>query len=183
MFQTISGDSSSADALRVRIPVLAEHLTAHPDVISWYNCFGEPKQFDIQQHETLAHEIDYHHENPICDLPPNDWHILGKTKASEIFQWHEPVSQLTPSSYANTKLPNCVPNATLEPEWVYGYQAERCRNNLRYLSARGHSIVYNVGRYAVVYNFDTHRQNIFSAHKHEILSLAVHPVSAVLCLS
>jgi hypothetical protein len=68
------------------------------------------------------------------------------------------------------------PNCSAEVSWVYGYQAEKSKNNLRYTSSKGQCIAYHVGRYGVVYGFDSHKQSIFSGHQHEILCLSIHTV-------
>jgi hypothetical protein len=58
-------------------------------------------------------------------------------------------------------------------DWIYGYQAEKSRNNLRY-NYEG-DVVYHISKYAIVYNFNSHSQRIFTGHNDEIISLAMHP--------
>lgn len=58
-------------------------------------------------------------------------------------------------------------------DWIYGYQAEKSRNNLRY-NYEG-DVVYHISKYAIVYNFNSHQQRIFTGHNDEIISLAMHP--------
>jgi hypothetical protein len=100
----------------------------------------------------------------------------GKHKSSHTVPWKDVAAVLTPSCYASTHMTSLAPNASAEIAWVYGYQAEKSKNNLRYTSSKGQCIVYHVGRYGVVYGFDSHKQSIFSGHQHEILCLAIHTV-------
>lgn len=83
------------------------------------------------------------------------------------------VSMLTPVQYSNTPMRKLSPDSSLSLEWVYGYESERSRNNIRY-NFRG-DLVYTVSKYAIVYNFDTHSQNIFTGHTEEIVCLSMHP--------
>jgi echinoderm microtubule-associated protein-like 1/2 len=89
--------------------------------------------------------------------------------------WRDVASILTPSVYANATMTKVSPEASSEITWVYGYQSEKSKNNLRYTSAKGHCIVYHVGRFGIVYSFDSHKQSLFSGHRDEIISLSVHP--------
>ena len=91
--------------------------------------------------------------------------------------WVSSAILLTPLAYAHQQIPKQAPDTTLEPMWVYGYQSEKSRNNVRYTS-RG-DIVYHVSRYSIVYNIENHEQTIFTGHYNEIQCLAMHPVSLV----
>lgn len=82
---------------------------------------------------------------------------------------------LTPVQYANQTMRRAPPDESLSVEWVYGYQAERARNNVRY-NYQG-DMVYHVSKYAIVYNLNSHEQSVFTGHTEEILCLAMHPVS------
>lgn len=87
--------------------------------------------------------------------------------------WVSAAALLTPLDFAYAQLPKAAPGTAIEPQWVYGYQSEKSRNNVRY-NALGH-IVYHVSRYAIVYNIESHEQTIFTGHYNEILCLAMHP--------
>jgi hypothetical protein len=109
----------------------------------------------------------------------NQWMIQSKVPASappSSGPWRDIVDSLLPSAYSNTKMNKYAPDVSIELEWVYGYQSQRSKNNLRYTAAKGHCIVYPIGRYCVLYSFDMHKQNIFAVHRDEVLSLAMHPV-------
>jgi hypothetical protein len=66
-----------------------------------------------------------------------------------------------------------APNSSVTPEWIYGYQCERSKNNLFY-NFQG-DVVYTISKYAIVYNFASNKQNIFTGHSEEILCLKMHP--------
>ena len=87
--------------------------------------------------------------------------------------WVSAATLLTPLDFAYAQMPRVAPGTAVEPQWVYGYQAEKSRNNVRY-NSHGH-VVYHVSRYAVVYNIESHEQTIFTGHYNEILCLAMHP--------
>ncbi|KAH9120424.1 hypothetical protein LEN26_011110 [Aphanomyces euteiches] len=67
-----------------------------------------------------------------------------------------------------------LPPYNLSLEWVHGYRAHDCRNNLRYIQSG--DIVYTVSRHAIVYNSRHHEQRYYQGHRNEILSLAVSPL-------
>ena len=175
--------SEVTDSTRLRINLLAERLAAHPDIRCWYSFFGNVPQAGLQQYNLRLVDTDYDTENqPIersgQELDGIEWDIRCKPSLGEITNeensgWLAAIAMLSPMAYSNVTLKKLPPEASLEPEWVYGYQSEQCRNNLRY-NFQGH-VVYNVGKYAVVYNFNGHTQRIFSGHTEEILCLAIHP--------
>lgn len=123
-------------------------------------------------------------EGDSCD-GHNQW-VIQKKMANDavlpIAPWTAVVPFLIPSAYTNTKINKFAPDVTPTLEWVYGYQSEKSKNNLRYTAAKGHCIVYPVGRYCVVYSFDLHSQSIFSGHRDEVLCLASHPVAKYLLM-
>lgn len=108
----------------------------------------------------------------------NEWLVKSKVPVGYSLpeeSWRGVATSLTPSAYANCQVSTVAPEASLEMSWIYGYQSEKAKNNLRYTSAKGHCIVYHVGRFGIVYSFDSHKQTIFSGHRNEIISLAIHP--------
>ena len=60
-----------------------------------------------------------------------------------------------------------APAANLELEWVHGYRAFDCRNNLRY-TANG-EIVYNTAALGVVYDPKSHRQFFYHGHTDDVI--------------
>jgi microtubule-associated protein-like 6 len=97
----------------------------------------------------------------------------GVSLVRESLPWTKSVEQLVPSSFANAVIPEDCPDESIEIDWIYGYQSERSRNNVRY-NHQG-NLVYPVGRYVIVYSFSAHAQKIFSTHTEEVTSLAMHP--------
>lgn len=179
LFRLLSADDSQ-ESYSFRISVLAEALSTHHDICSWYYTFGEPSQVDLVKHELNPHEHDFQQENPTPVIESslcNEWNIHAKVpkEYSAPGPWRDVVNYITPSAYTNTKMNRFAPDVMFEPTWIYGYQSEKSKNNVRYTSSKGHCIVYHNGRYGIVYSFDSHKQNIFSAHRNEILCLAIHP--------
>ena len=175
--------SEVTDATRLRINLLAERLAGHPDVRTWYSFFGNASQSGLQQCNLRLVDTDYDTENLVLErntheLDGIEWNTQCKQDLSEINNeansaWLSAIAMLAPMSYSNVTMRKLPPESSVAPEWIYGYQAEQCRNNVRY-NYQGH-VVYNVGKYVVIYNFNTHSQRIFSGHTEEILCLSVHP--------
>ena len=66
-----------------------------------------------------------------------------------------------------------APEADMALEWVHGYRAFDCRNNLRY-TANG-EIVYNTAALGVVHDFKRRSQSFHIGHVDDVVSLAMHP--------
>lgn len=171
------------DSTRLRINLLAERLAAHPDIRCWYSFFGNTPQTGLQQYNLRLVDSDYDTENLPVERNPHqldgiEWNTLCKQDLGEISNeansgWLSAVAMLAPMAYSNVTIKKLPPEASLTPEWVYGYQAEQCRNNV-YYNFQG-NVVYNVGKYAIIYNFNGHSQSVFSGHTEEILCLSMHP--------
>jgi hypothetical protein len=95
--------------------------------------------------------------------------------AADGLGWFTLTASMTPSDYAFAVMPKNPPDVSLQLDWIFGYQAEKAKNNLRYTRS-GH-IIYHSGPYAISYDFDSHKQRIFSGHNSEVLCLTLHPVS------
>ncbi|KAH9137683.1 hypothetical protein LEN26_005631 [Aphanomyces euteiches] len=65
------------------------------------------------------------------------------------------------------------PELSIDLEWVYGYQSELSRNNVRY-NADGH-IVYHAAAVGIIYNCETNTQKHHLGHSDDILCLATSP--------
>lgn len=189
LFDDLPPTEVSQDTGSVRISILVEQLVRHPEVSSWYASFGEPPQLDLHKQDALASEIDYEKEGIVelvkkgrCDA--TEWTLQNEQKsyqpntASDVssadgISWFNASAGMTPSAYAFSVLPTNPPDVSLELDWVFGYQAEKSKNNLRY--SRSGQIVYHTGQYALTYDFDAHKQHIFTGHAEEILCLTLHP--------
>ncbi len=88
--------------------------------------------------------------------------------------WVNSTQMLVPFQYANTVMPKCPPSQTAKISWIYGYQSEICRDNVKY-NLNG-NIIYPIGRYVVLYDISLHSQKLFTGHQREITALAIHPV-------
>ena len=62
VFRHVGGITATELSL-FRISVLTENLTMHPDILCWYNAFGEPPQRDLQKHNVIFTEVDFQKEN------------------------------------------------------------------------------------------------------------------------
>ena len=168
------------DSMRVRISILTDMLLAHPDIQSWFSFFGNPTQLAIQVQDILDKDRDYTKEGEVrlrsnAFTTATAWDVRCKTVAEDTLNnpWLNSVAMLTPIQYANTLMRKLAPDASLNIEWVYGYQSETCRNNV-YYNYQG-NMVYHTGKYAIVYEFDNQKQNIYTGHNEEIWSIAMHP--------
>lgn len=103
-----------------------------------------------------------------------DWKINGnRMQESADLQWKGLSSMLVPSAYASTNASSSFPNVQIKQDWVYGYQSERCRDNVHYTKLN--DIVYTISKFAVVYSSHAHSQRVMSHHNEEIVCLTMHP--------
>eukprot|EP00741_Cyanophora_paradoxa_P013198 tig00000178_g12750.t1 len=89
--------------------------------------------------------------------------------------WSAPLAKLQPSGWKPAANAASPPEDDLEIDFVYGYRAHDCRNNLFYLSRSGEELVYHAAAVGIVYNVERHTQRHFAEHDDDILCLAVHP--------
>ena len=68
---------------------------------------------------------------------------------------------------------NTPPSINLELEFVHGYRAKDCRNNVRYLSDG--RIIYHAAGLGIVYNKESHSQAFFNKHIDDIIAFALSP--------
>ena len=175
----------SSDQIRLRINVLAESLMSQPDIRSWFSYFGNP---DYAVEKALVYKMlpsDCDHEGENIPQPRTEdqklaiaWNLLSKFDGPKYFArtgdtWRTFTEKLEPMVYHDAPIKALPPDTSLSLEWIYGYQSEKCRNNVRY-NIEG-DVIYSVGKYAIVYNFSRHEQRVFTGHDEEIISLAVHP--------
>lgn len=183
MFSEMAGAEAS-DEMKIRINVIVQKLLAHPDIRSWFSHFGNTPQVDLQKYDLKMVDKDFDREFQMInraedEMKAYDWNVRAKANPADQIQsqpdmpWIASVAMLVPLEYSNQDMRKAAPDATIIPEWIYGYQAEQCRNNVRY-NYQGH-LVYNTGKHAIVYNFNGHKQVVFSGHTQEIVSLVLHP--------
>jgi microtubule-associated protein-like 6 len=183
MYSEMTGEESN-DSMRVRINVIVEKLNAHPDVRCWFSYFGNTPQAGMQLYDLTLVDRDTETENIAIsrsghEQMASDWDIKSVARAADQIQyqqdvpWISAVSMLTPLEYSNQTMTTAAPSASIKPSWVYGYQGERSRDNVKY-NFLG-NIVYHTGKYVIVYGFNNHEQVIFSAHHDEVTCLTMHP--------
>lgn len=189
LFDELPPTEISQETGSVRISVLVEHLAKHPEISCWYASFGEPPQLGLHKQDALSSEVDYEEEGIVENTSKGhndavEWVLQNEQKAYEPknsneessadgIAWFNSSAGLTPSDYAFSVMPRNPPDVSLELDWVFGYQGEKSKNNLRY--SRSGQIVYHSGQYALSYDFDAHKQHIFTGHAEEILCLTLHP--------
>eukprot|EP01038_Epipyxis_sp_PR26KG_P009724 gene9724-13087_t len=180
MYAPPAGDELEISHLNTNL--IRNMLVVHPDIMYWFHYFGVPKQTGIAQYIVSEQEIDYEKENMIADFNTEDiagidWNVTYQYKSVEqdiAKSWLSLVAMLTPIEFADgKKLTKFSPDCSIIPEWVYGYQSEKSKNNLFY-NCNG-NVIYHVSRYAIIYNFFSHSQNLFTGHNNEILCLNMHP--------
>jgi hypothetical protein len=71
-----------------------------------------------------------------------------------------------------------VPDVVLNLDWVYGFQAQKARNNAFYTSDG--RIAYHTACVGIVYDPLSHKQSFHLSHADEIVSLAMHPTLSIL---
>ena len=166
------------DNTKLNVGTLVQLLTSHPDIRSWNTYFSHKKA----NNNIISSYVDSKDQFGFVTNDDFFWNV-GKIKKTVIEQsnnlvphvdpWLKSVSLLAPTKYSSINKSSMSPNITLELEWVYGYQAQRCSNNVVYNSEG--NIVYSCGRYIIIYKSEYHTQQIFSTHNNEVSSLAIHP--------
>ena len=174
--------SEITDDTRISIRILCSLLNSHPDIATWFTYFSAPPQTGLQQCNLSEEDKDFETENAaasqtIAETMAIEWKIHSQSNAQVIEAMENPwvsvVAMLTPMAYANKDPRSEAPNAAIHPEWIYGYQGERVKNNAHY-NYQG-DVLYTISKYAVLYSFRNNNQKIFSGHSNEITCLKLHP--------
>lgn len=192
IFCSQSSNGELDDSIRLNIKILSSLLTAHPDVNYWFAYFSAPEQIGLSVYQLTQRDTDFVAENPIktcSEIDSNviDWNVqcqecdvttdmsiaANHSSNKEEVPWKSAVALLTPVEFSEVALRKESPNATMHPEWIYGYQSEQCKCNLYYTNSG--DVIYNVSRYAITYSIKNHDQKIFSGHSDDILALRLHP--------
>jgi hypothetical protein len=84
-----------------------------------------------------------------------------------------------PSAWHKPSKPPGPPDSSLDLEWVHGYRAHDCRNNVRYIVGRDPEndpgeVVYHAAALGIVYSPAEHSQRFYHGHTDDVISLAVH---------
>ena len=181
MFCDYSGIEAT-DSMVLRINLLSELLAIHSEIRCWFAYFGNPAQVGFQHFEMEESEKAYNLECPVTHPSPSyvqaiNWNVRNTVDIGDVDAlqnpWISTVAMLTPVAYANQQMNKKAPDSSLSIEWIYGYQAERVRSNVKY-NFQG-DLIYSVSKYVVVYSFDTNQQYIFTGHVEEVLCLSMHP--------
>jgi microtubule-associated protein-like 6 len=90
--------------------------------------------------------------------------------------WLHTIESTVPSQ--PPPIDDTVPDSRLQVEWVYGFNAQRMRNNVRY-TASG-KIVYPAASLTVVYDKAEKLQKFNLDHTDTVLAMAVHPTGKLI---
>lgn len=174
--------TEATDSMVLRINLLAELLAIHSEIRCWFAYFGNPAQMGYQYFEMEESEKAYNNECPVTHPAASyvqaiNWNVRNTVEVGDVDAlqnpWISTVAMLTPVAYANQTMARKAPDSSLSIEWVYGYQSERVRSNVKY-NFQG-DLIYSISKYVVVYSFDTNQQYVFTGHTEEVLSLSMHP--------
>jgi microtubule-associated protein-like 6 len=72
---------------------------------------------------------------------------------------------------------NSEPDSSLKLEWVHGYRAQDCRNNLRYTA--NNEVIYFAGTTNICLNVHEWQQRYHQAHTDDIICMALHPTESL----
>ena len=79
-----------------------------------------------------------------------------------------------PSGYLKpSRNQNLAPAVDLSLEFVHGYRAKDCRNNIRYLPSD--KIIYHAAAVGVIHDTQEHSQSFYIGHNDDIVSFALSP--------
>lgn len=75
----------------------------------------------------------------------------------------------SPSDYVKSNNMNKVPRASLALDYVFGYRAKDCRNNVKVL--HNGCLVYHAAALGIVLDVDTNTQQFFNCHTDDITAM------------
>jgi microtubule-associated protein-like 6 len=157
-----------------------------PEVVSWIEFYDDIEEPVSVQDSVLDFELRIEAQvqlrtaEHVAAVDPDDGamellEIEEKGFADEFMPvkpWNQVVNYTVPTDIP--EIDNTCPDSSLELEWVHGYNAQSCRNNLRY-TVKG-EIVYNAASLGVMLNTEEHSQRFFCDHADEVNCLAVYQV-------
>ncbi|GMI46711.1 hypothetical protein TrCOL_g1657 [Triparma columacea] len=168
---------------KISLADILKYCTENPEARSWMEYYDDPFELDLNKQEVLDAEIDYADEAQFESRTPqmtaatdgdtfafdND----GAMSAQLDSPWVKTIQSLIPTQYVNERIPASAPDTKLELEWIHGYSAESCKNNVRYAS--NGEICYHAARVGIIYNPIDHKQRYNLDHTEDIVSFAIHP--------
>lgn len=111
----------------------------------------------------------------ISALAGSQQHFTG-AEAITVSQWKGQIHE--PTNYKMSRKDVDGPDTNLELHWAFGYRAQNCRNNLRYINADNPDtrlLVYPAASLGVVYDMQKKSQTFYQGHSNEIVCLTIHP--------
>ena len=162
---------------KISLADILKYCTENPEARSWMEYYDDPFELDLNKQEVLDAEIDYADEAQFESRTPqmtaatdgdtfafdND----GAMSAQLDSPWVKTIQSLIPTQYVNERIPASAPDTKLELEWIHGYSAESCKNNVRYAS--NGEICYHAARVGIIYNPIDHKQRYNLDHTEDIV--------------
>lgn len=146
-------------------------------MLSWFNSFASPTA-PLPIIETVA-EPDYKFESMTGQysakhLNHAKW-TIGNANGPDpsALPWIDVAADMAPAQFAGQPIDETPPGTSLELAWIFGYESQRSRGNLHY-TCHGR-VAYPSGRYVVLFDMDSNKQQFFSAHTALVMCLASHP--------
>jgi WD40 repeat protein len=93
-------------------------------------------------------------------------------------QWKSQVALLVPTDKANEVIPKTCPTSELGVNWIYGLETFTTLRNVFY--TKSDEIVYNVGRFIILYNSSNNNQRFITCHVRNISCLSLHKGSNII---
>jgi len=168
---------------KINMVDVLRYCTENPECRSWMEFYDDPDEIGVSKQEVLETEIDHSKE---CQFALRSAHATSAAN-SDTFSfdnnaaltaqldspWVKTIESLIPTQYVNERIPASAPDSKLEIEWVHGYRAEDCKNNVRYSSSG--EICYHAAQINIIYNSIDHKQRYNLDHTDDIVSFAMHP--------
>ncbi|GMH75277.1 hypothetical protein TrLO_g13994 [Triparma laevis f. longispina] len=175
--------SGKNEAGKITLLDILKYCTENPEARSWMEFYDDPTELDLNKQEVLDAEIDYAKESEFVKrsgemtaATDNDTFAYDNNAALTAqleSPWVKTIESLVPTEFVNERIPASAPDSKLRLEWVHGYRASDCKNNVRYAS--NGDICYHAARAGIIYNPIEHKQRYNLDHTEDIVSFAMHP--------
>ena len=176
---------------KITLQEFLDYCSESPETRSFLEYYDDPTEVPFKGQEPTAmratHDSDMEAEGAIADRAREvtaaaeddvmfaiEMEDIGDEFMS-VKPWVATVDNLEPTNPPEAD--GSMPDSSLELEWIHGYRAHDCRNNVRYTSDG--SIAYHAAGAGVIYNTMDHKQYFNLDHTDNILCLAMHPDGSV----
>jgi WD40 repeat protein len=159
-----------------------EYSKKTPELVSWikfFDCGESQEEIDLRADSDLENECDEAGRDIYLERSRDVEGLEKDTGSLEPFpvkSWMGTCENTIPTN--PPPIDSSVPDVVLNLDWVYGFQAQKARNNAFY-TADGR-IVYHTACVGLVYDPLSHKQAFNLSHADEIVSLAIHPKLSII---